>query len=401
MFAAILLTAGFPATAVLTAQEHAHPRPEGPGWSWTLSSRAFLTANFQVRKFTDFRQVESQNWFMAEGARAAGRGRLMLHAMVSLEPVTLRRLGSAQVFQTGETLDSAPLIDYQHPHDFLMGLALRYERPIGERSTAWISVAPVGPAALGPAAFMHRASAEDHPTAPLTHHNIDSLHITRSVVSAGIAYRWLSFEASAFKGREPDENRFDLDAGVPDSWAARAGWTGGAWRAQISGGRLKSPDAIEPFLNMVRLTASVEYSGSVGGRLLAVTAAAGRNQEVYGNIDGALLEATWRVSPAQQIYARVEVVEKNILTAGGLHPPGFSHPHVFSTVGAVTAGYAHRVRHTRAGDFALGGDLTLHKVAANLQDSYGRSPWTVHLYLRWQGRRPAVGSQRSEAQGQR
>ena len=45
--------------------------------------------------------------------------------MFSLEPFTLRDIGSPQVFQTGETFNGAPLIDYQHPHDLIMNLGAR------------------------------------------------------------------------------------------------------------------------------------------------------------------------------------------------------------------------------------------------------------------------------------
>ena len=98
-----------------------------------IDAQAFLSANLQIRKFTDFYQVESPNWFMAEARRGDGAHRLAFTLMTSLEPFTLRRLGSAQVFQTGETLDGAPLIDYQHPHDLIMGLEATYAwaHPIG------------------------------------------------------------------------------------------------------------------------------------------------------------------------------------------------------------------------------------------------------------------------------
>jgi hypothetical protein len=99
-----------------------------------MASNAFLTANFQERKFRDFHQVESQNWLMAMGARRVGTGTLTLHSMLSFEPFTLRDLGSSQVFQTGETFGGAPLIDYQHPHDLFMGLSAAYEQPMGRAS---------------------------------------------------------------------------------------------------------------------------------------------------------------------------------------------------------------------------------------------------------------------------
>lgn len=306
----------------------------------------------------------------------------MFHAMLSLEPLTLRRLGSAQAFQTGETYDTAPLIDYQHPHDLFMALEGRYEQSVGAGSRFWIAVAPVGAATIGPTAFMHRGSAAANPTAPLTHHNIDSPHISRSVLSAGIASGVWTVDGSVFKGREPDENRWDLDAGVPDSWAARLAWSKPHWRVQLSGGRFRSPEVIEPFMDVTRFTVSLEYNGRIANAPLAATIAVGRNRETYGDVDGVLAEATWR--PRRFItYVRAEVAEKNILTAGGLHPPGFSHPHVFSTVGALTLGLARELGQSRAGAFALGADLTTHSVPRNLRDSYGTRPYSVHLYLRW------------------
>ena len=67
---------------------------------------------------------------MGVASRKVGAGGLTLHGMLSFEPFTLRDLGSSQVFQTGETFGGAPLIDYQHPHDLIMGLSAAYERPI-------------------------------------------------------------------------------------------------------------------------------------------------------------------------------------------------------------------------------------------------------------------------------
>ena len=45
---------------------------------------------------------------------------------------------------------------------------------------------PAGEPALGPVAFMHRASAAENPTAPLGHHTFDSTHIAFGVVTAAI-----------------------------------------------------------------------------------------------------------------------------------------------------------------------------------------------------------------------
>src|SRR5687768_9358958 len=69
---------------------------------------------------------------MTTMSKSFGRAsHLRVDAMFSLEPFTLRDIGSPQVFQTGETFKGAPLIDYQHPHDLIMNLGAEYSRSIG------------------------------------------------------------------------------------------------------------------------------------------------------------------------------------------------------------------------------------------------------------------------------
>ena len=135
-----------------------------------MEGTAFGGYNYQRRKFTDFDAVESQNWMMTALQKSFGSADLNLVAMFSLEPFTLRDIGSPQVFQTGETFNDAPLIDYQHPHDLIMNLGGVYSRAAGATTVA-VAAYAVGPAPIGPVVFMHRASAIENPQAPLSHHN--------------------------------------------------------------------------------------------------------------------------------------------------------------------------------------------------------------------------------------
>ncbi|MEW6323146.1 MAG: hypothetical protein AB1635_18920 [Acidobacteriota bacterium] len=371
------------ATPAWAQHDHAAaPDPSSDGWTWSASARVFLNGNLQIKKFRDFRQVESQNWFMAAGRRRAGAGELRVFGMASLEPFTLRRLGSAQTFQTGETLDGAPLIDYQHPHELLMGLGARYERPLGGRARLALGGGLVDAPALGPTPFMHRASADMHPTAPLSHHNLDASHTTFAVVTAGLgAGPWL-VEASAFHGGEPDEHRTDIaDLGALDSWSARVSWSARGWRLQASGARVHEPEVVDPG-DQTRLRLSIEYAGQARGRDVALTLAWGDNRERFGNEAGWLVELAMSVGRRGVLYSRSEIVDKHILEAGGLHPPGFEHPHELSLVGALTGGYVHEAVRGRWGALAVGGDVTGHRTPANLWEPYGR-PWSVHLYARW------------------
>jgi len=348
-------------------------------WEWTWDTSLFLQFNYQQRKFTDFWAVESPNWLMGSGRRLFGAGTLEIAAMVSLEAFTLDDIGSPQVFQTGETFEGGPLIDYQHPHDLVMQLGGRYDRLArGVRFGGTASI--VGAPAFGPMAFMHRASADANPTAPLAHHHLDSMHITPGVLTATAGARGAAVEASVFRGREPDEDRLDLDLGALDSWAVRGSWTRGRWSAQVSGASVTSPEALEPGVDVTRLSASLGFdqTTAVGG--LSALAAWGQMRDVYGTTDAYLVEGAWHPSAALTWYGRVESVVKNILTAGGQHPPGFTHAHEFSRVGALTLGVRRALVRARGLDILAGGDVTGHRTPPNLQESYGR-PWSYHVYV--------------------
>ncbi len=208
------------------------PAPAAPAWQWTTDGRVFFGFNYQRRKFTDFSAWESQNWMMVNGERQVRRGTLRLVSMLSFEPFTMGDIGSPQVFQTGEMFRGAPIIDYQHPHDLVMGLGAEYRRAAG-RVTVIAGADLVGSPTLGPPVFMHRPSAAETPHAPLAHHHLDSSHITPGVVRGGIEAGAWRVEGSWFHGREPDSNRTDLDLGPLDSVAMRVAWMRGGWSAQI------------------------------------------------------------------------------------------------------------------------------------------------------------------------
>jgi hypothetical protein len=370
------------APGVALAQHEHHTAPAPQGWSFRAAAQAFLTANIQDRKFTDFTQVESTNWVMASATHVAPRTRLTFNAMASAEPFTLRRLGSSQVFQSGETLDALPLRDYQHPHDLLMALDGRLDWSASSTTTLFVSAGIVGSPALGPTPFMHRASAAFQPTAPLSHHMLDSTHITHGVTTVGAQRRAWGLEVSAFQGREPDEDRLDVDLGAPDSVATRLSWTNGPWRAQVSNGWVTSPEPLEPG-DAVKSTASIEYvrPPSADTRGWSWTAAVGRNGRSDHTEWGALAEGSLHLTPALRLYSRAEIVDRFILVDFEYAALTGKERHFQSRIGAWMFGADHDVWHAGAASVALGADLTVHRTPANLRDSYG-SPVSWHIYLR-------------------
>ena len=374
------------ATAAAAQSEHVHTPPPAasePKWTWSWDASVFFGWNYQLRKFTDFQRVESQNWLMGAGEHKLGSGQLRLHTMLSFEPFTIQALGSPQVFQTGETYANAPLIDYQHPHDLFMDLGATFTRPV-RRGHAFAEIAVVGAPALGPTPFMHRPSAEDNPTVPLGHHQMDATHITHGVVTAGLTQGDITVDASVFRGAEPDENRKDIELGKLDSYSGRVTWRRRGWKAQMSAAHLTTPEWVEPFNDVTRLTASIEYARADGR--LATMLSWGQNREIHGALDAYLFETTLRTKNRQSWYTRAELATKDILGAGGRHPRGFVHFHPLSRVGALTLGYVFDLLDAPAGRLGVGGDATVYHVPQNLRDNYG-SPASFHIFLRYRPNR--------------
>jgi hypothetical protein len=369
-------------------------------WSWVADANVFAGYNYQQRRFADFRAWESQNWFMFDLSHDDSLGRLTIDTMVSLEPLTLGHLvfsgdpprrvdagGSPQLFQTGESYQQIPLSNVQHPHDLVMALGASY-RIEGPRAAYMFAVDLVGAPALGPIPFMHRDSARDNPQTPLTHHWMDATHVSYGVVTGGIAAGGFTVEASAFRGEEPDENRYNIDTPRLDSYSARLGWSAGPWSAQVSGGHLHVPEWFEPY-DETRLTASAGFGGAVKSHPLAATLAWGENRDavvINGVSDNFLFEWDLRATGLTSFYGRAEVVEKQIIGLG-YHPLGFVHAHVYSHIDALTLGGVRDLLSGRDGRFGVGADITLYHMSPDLLP-YWAGSHSYHVFLRW---RPTGG----------
>jgi hypothetical protein len=340
-------------------------------------------------------EVAVQNWWMGMAERPIGRGQLRLGVMLSLEPATIGKDGYREIFQAGETLNDFPLIDRQHPHDSLMQASASWRMPIGRGYSLTLTGAPVGEPALGPVAFMHRSSAFENPTAPLSHHTLDSTHIAMGVITAGIDRGPWLIETSTFHGAEPDEDRWDLmDPGALDSWSVR-GWyrPTASWTFQASHGFLTKPEASEVG-DIRRTTASASWMRKQGQRgWTAATIAYGRNNELGGDFSAILSEVTHTADRDHPIslYLRHESVQvEDTLLRFGVHgfadgkPPG----HVPDTgegrslVTTLTLGGAQTLGRPWGLDLAAGADVTFYVVPQILQPNYGASLASFHLFLR-------------------
>jgi hypothetical protein len=179
-------------------------------WQFMLHGVAFVT-DIQETGPRGADKFVSMNWFMGEAEHALAGGTFSFRTMLSLDPATVTDRRYPELFQTGETAFGKPIVDGQHPHDFVMELALDYSHPLGEKTRWEFYAAPVGDPALGPVAFPHRISAEELPQATLGHHLQDSTHVSNEVVTAGLSHGMFRVEASGFHGGEPNENRWNID----------------------------------------------------------------------------------------------------------------------------------------------------------------------------------------------
>ena len=367
--------------ACLASAARAQDTPAS-AWSWSADGNVFVGYNYQARLFADAYAVESQNWLMGSGDRPLGNGRLVLRTMISLEPFTIPKGGPPQLFQTGETYQQAPLVNHQHPHDLVMemGATYRWNRP---EATYVFGADLVGAPTLGPPIFMHRDSARDNPQVPITHHFMDSTHISTGVVRAGVETNGLTVEGSVFRGAEPDENRLNIETPRLDSWAARLGYRRGPWSAQMSGGYLKVPEWFEPY-NETRLTASIGYDGMIGSKSLAATLAWGQNRDevvANGTSNGFLFEWDLQMMRRLILYGRAEVAEKQLFGLG-YHPAGFQHPHIYSHFDVLTLGAIHDFLTERWTRIGFGGDVTLYHMSPDMLPYFGGSR-SFHVFARW------------------
>ena len=328
------------------------------------------------------RVVESQNHFMGMATHAFLGGKLTLLGTISLEPATIPSPGSPELFQTGETHNGVLLVDLQHPHDFFAQIAAAWEKALSASTSLTFYGAVVGEPALGPPAYVHRLSARENPTAPLSHHNQDSTHISYDVLTLGVSSGIATLEGSAFHGAEPDENRWNIQAGAIDSYSGRLtvvpfdGWT-----VQVSGGHLTNPEAAEPG-NVTRLTGMLAYEKATPGGSLAVSLITGRNEQSGEVAWGTLLEWNWVFGRWNTIYGRLEAVDRDlyVLTFKRQPPPGV--PPDRTRVDAATLGYARGFPAVPFLQTELGGDVTLYGFTKRLDPVYSKNPVSFHAFLR-------------------
>jgi hypothetical protein len=319
--------------------------------------------------------VFAQSMMMAMASRDVGEGgTLGLRAMLSADPFMGRR-GYPLLLASGETADGVThLVDRQHPHDLVMELSASFSQMVSGDDSLFLYVGYPGEPALGPSAYMHRVSAADNPMTPISHHWLDSTHITFGVVTAGWVHDGLKLEISQFTGREPDQFRFGFDAARFDSTAARLSWNPDEhWSLQVSGGWLKSPEALDPTENERRLTASATWFNSFDFGSVAATIAFG-NKHLSGGTDESafLAEAEFKPDDVWTLFARGETLGSDELVPG---PP-------VRGAGELSLGAIHDWRISEHWKFGIGGLYAFDFTPSSPISGYGSDPHGTMGFIR-------------------
>ena len=285
---------------------------------WLFMFGGDIFARYEKQDITNEGHRGGEKWdapdmLMAMAQRKIGqKGLIHFSAMFSTDALIDGGNGYPLLFQTGESWQGVPFTDRQHPHDLLSELSASYAYALSKKSDLSLYVGYPGEPALGPVTFMHRASGLFMPDAPIGHHWEDATHITFGVATLGFRYGRFKIEGSSFTGREPDENRYNFDSPLMDSWSGRVSYNPSSrWSFQVSHGFIKSPEALNPNEDVTRTTASATYVHPIAdGKYVAATALWGQNMIAGQSAsNAALLEATLKLNKLA-IYSRYEWVQK-------------------------------------------------------------------------------------------
>jgi hypothetical protein len=210
-------------------------------------------------------------------------------------------------------------------------------------------------------------SIMDSPEPPISHHWLDSTHIAFGVVTAGYVHGRWKLEASRFRGREPDQFRYNIETGPLDSTAARLSWNATRQLSlQVSWASVTSPEQLEPDTDQRKWSGSAIYTRSLRSQgWWSTTFAYGRRTAEEGWLDALALESALNLTGNWTVFLRAEQVENDELVwLNGQHGPAITVAK--ASIGAVWD--FHVREHAKLG---IGGLYASNDLPGALHAAYG------------------------------
>ena len=357
-------------------------------WTFMFHASVFVV-DTQQRGPRGHDKLFSANWMMPVLTRQFGRNSITFRTMMSLDPATVTKKRYPELFQSGETAYGLPIVDGQHPHELLMEIAGRYEFKLSDKAQVFVYGGPIGEPALGPTAFSHRSSASENPAAVLGHHQEDSTHISNNVITVGVVEGPLQLEASTFHGREPNENRWNIDGGKPDSFASRLTLSAGNhFSGQFSIGRINNREALEPDLDTLRTTASIQHNARFSSGHVSTSLIWGRNKDIESHgtriFNAYTAESTVNFLSHNWAWTRIENVDRDRTLLVGETPAALrAGEEPIGRVQAYTFGYERDLPLPVSSiTVGLGTQFTTYGITPQMKAVYGDRPAAVSVFLR-------------------
>jgi hypothetical protein len=369
---------------------------DGSGTSWLPAHSAvpmhmfhsgdwmFMTHGNLFVRYTDHggprgdAAFSAPNWFMASAQRTVTEGQqITFRTMLSLDRVTEGGDGYPLLLQSGETWNGIALVDRQHPHDMVAELSAIYSISFTPHAGAFLYFGYPGEPALGPTAFMHRPSSQFNADAPIGHHWQDATHITFGVSTLGLILHNVKLEGSVFTGREPDENRYNFEAPLFDSYSGRISYNPShQFAMQASYGFIKDPEGHGD--DVTRFSASVLHSVNINEESSLHTSLIwGQNEDHHVPLSSLLFETAYTIGRLG-LYGRYEAVSKPRFDLG-----------IFIDNGNVeqlrqyTGGISYLIAEEDSYSLRMGVQGMVSGVSTFLEQYYGKNPvsWQVYIQL--------------------
>jgi hypothetical protein len=352
------------------------PMDMAGGWMLMEHGTVNLVYDHQSGRRGDDKAFVS-GMLMGMARHALGNGTVQFRAMLSPDPL-MGSKGYPLLLATGETANGTdPLLDRQHPHDLFMELSASVSQDLGRNSSVFIYAALPGEPAFGPPAFMHRESILDSPEAPISHHWLDSTHITFGVMTAGLVLDHVKLEASRFNAREPDQHRWNIETGPLDSTSVRVSLNPTRTLSlQASWARFVDPEQLEPGVDQTRWSASALWADEVAPSWHAAATLAWGRKSSEGHDDDAYVAEASMKHEAWTAFGRAEMTENRELLGLTAHGPSFR-------IGKISLGVVRDFR--VAGHFSIGagGLVAVNFVPTSVSSLYGgRNPIGAMGFIR-------------------
>ena len=359
-----------------------HPFDRGMNMCVTDSTKSIPALTFSLNQFAVYSTTSGPRgrsrvtgpgvWMLMYNKALSSRNTLRVNVMGTAEQLTVGQKGTPQLFQT-------EYIDNMHPHDYLMAVEIRDAIKLGSdvKQELTFLFAPRGAAAIGPVPFMHRASAEGNPDAPLGHGLQDGFHDVSTVL--GIAYRnsGTTVEATGFSGsaitwplplHQVDSYGVRLIQKIDDHVLIGASYA-----------NVLSPDDAggaqqEKFITGWLATSHVIHEATLKSSFVWGHLRAGRD----ASLNSFLAEAVYPLH-SDKIYGRAEILQ---ITPGQLDLVPSDGSPGRRWVQALTIGYERTL--TEKGPFSLfaGGSFTKDFAPMGFRPDYGSGARGAKLYFR-------------------